>query len=109
MTGDLRVEARAARWWRGVMAQVRHETILFSGHVQGVGFRYATMQVAREFEVAGHVRNLLDGRVEVDVEGAPGEIDAFVAAVEERMHGYVRKTERSGGMREARFSGFAIV
>lgn len=90
------------------MALVRHETVYFSGHVQGVGFRYTTMQVAREFEVAGYVKNLLDGRVQLEVEGRPAEVEAFVTAVEERMHGYVRKTERGGQMREAQFSGFAI-
>lgn len=90
------------------MAEVHHETVLFSGHVQGVGFRYTTMQVAREFEVAGRVRNLADGRVELDVEGRTSEVEAFVAAVEERMHGYVRKVERSAQRRAPQYSGFAI-
>ncbi len=90
------------------MPDVRHETVFFSGRVQGVGFRFTTLQVAKEFEVAGYVRNLVDGRVQVEVEGRVAEIDAFVSAIEERMHGYIRKTERSGGMRPAQFSGFSI-
>ena len=40
------------------MGEVHHETVFFTGHVQGVGFRYAVLQVAKEFEVAGHVSNL---------------------------------------------------
>lgn len=90
------------------MAEVCHETIYFSGRVQGVGFRYTTMQIAKEFEVAGYVKNLADGRVLVEVEGRRGEIDRFVDAIEERMHGYVRKTERNAGQRVPQFSGFAI-
>ncbi|MBS0662298.1 MAG: acylphosphatase [Verrucomicrobia bacterium] len=90
------------------MVEVHHETIFFSGRVQGVGFRYTTLQVAKEFEVAGYVQNLTDGRVQVEVEGRRSEIDAFVAAVEERMHGHIRKTERSGGKRTGQFSGFEI-
>jgi acylphosphatase len=90
------------------MADVRYESVFFSGHVQGVGFRYSVLQVAKEFEVAGVVRNLADGRVQLEVEGAPAEIDRFVAAVEEKMHGFVRKTERSGSQRAAQFSGFTI-
>ena len=90
------------------MADVHHETVYFSGHVQGVGFRYSVLQLAREFEVAGHVSNLLDGRVQLEAEGSPEEVTAFVAAVEERMHGYVRKVERSGALRPARFTGFTI-
>jgi acylphosphatase len=90
------------------MSEVHHESVFFSGHVQGVGFRFTTMQIAREFEVAGYVRNLPDGRVQVETEGAQDEIDAFVAAIEERMHGFVRKTERTANRRESQFSGFGL-
>ncbi len=90
------------------MPDVHHETVFFTGHVQGVGFRYATRQVAKEFEVTGFVCNLADGRVQLEAEGARAEIEAFVAAVEEKMHGYIRKVERSGGKRPAQFTGFVI-
>lgn len=90
------------------MADVRHETVHFSGRVQGVGFRYTTLQIAKEFEVAGYVRNLVDGRVQLEAEGRADEVDAFVAAIEERMHSYIRKTERTGSMRVPQFNGFAI-
>ncbi len=90
------------------MSELHHETVFFTGRVQGVGFRYTTLQVAREFEVAGFVCNLPDGRVHLEAEGRPGEVAAFIAAVEERMHGHIRKTERSARMRPAQFSGFTI-
>jgi acylphosphatase len=73
-----------------------------------VGFRYATLQVAKEFDVAGFATNLADGRVQVEVEGEKSVIDAFVAAVEERMHGFIRKVERSGQDRAPKFRGFTI-
>lgn len=90
------------------MSQVTHETVFFTGHVQGVGFRYTTVQVAKEFEVTGFVRNLADGRVELQAEGEPGELDAFIKAVEDRLHGYVRKTDRVRQKRDAQFAGFTI-
>jgi acylphosphatase len=90
------------------MAGTHHEVAFFSGRVQGVGFRYAAFELAREYEVAGFVTNLPDGRVHVEAEGTSEEVDAFIAAVEERMHGFVRKVERSSTKREALFSGFAI-
>lgn len=90
------------------MSQVHHESVYFSGHVQGVGFRFTALQVAREFEVAGWVRNLADGRVELSVEGEAREVEAFVAALGERMHGYIRKTERLVGRRVPEHRGFAI-
>jgi len=42
------------------------------------------------------------------VEGAADEVNAFVTAVEERMHGYIRKTERHSARRAPQFQGFAI-
>jgi acylphosphatase len=90
------------------MADVRHETVFFSGRVQGVGFRYTTLQVATEFDVSGFVKNLADGRVQLEVEGKAEDVTAFIAALEERMHGYLRKTERSAHTRAAQFSGFTI-
>ncbi len=90
------------------MPEVHHETVYFTGRVQGVGFRYAAHEVAREFEVAGFVCNLPDGRVHLEAEGTPEEVEAFVAAVGERMHGFVRKVDRVPSRRSPQFSGFMI-
>jgi acylphosphatase len=90
------------------MQDVHHAQVFFSGRVQGVGFRYAALQVAREFEVAGWVKNLADGRVHLEVEGTVDQVNAYVAAVEERMHGHVRKVERSDHPRRPQFNGFSI-
>jgi acylphosphatase len=90
------------------MPDVHHEVVHFTGRVQGVGFRFQTLRVARGFEVAGFVRNLPDGRVELEAEGAPDEVAAFVAAVEEEMAGHIRKTERRAGRRPPTFAGFEI-
>ena len=70
------------------MAKERR-VILFSGSVQGVGFRYTACRAAAGFDVTGAVRNLHDGRVECVVEGEAAEIDAFIADLRERMSGYV--------------------
>lgn len=90
------------------MPDVHHETVYFAGHVQGVGFRYSVLQVAKEFEVTGFVRNLADGRVELQAEGSARDVGDFVTAVEEKMHGYIRKTERAAAKRAPEFSGFVI-
>ena len=55
--------------------------IFYSGRVQGVGFRYTAKTVAAGFEIAGTVRNLPDGRVELVAEGAREELEAFRAAI----------------------------
>ena len=46
------------------MSDVHHETVYFTGRVQGVGFRYQSLQVSKEFDVTGYVKNLPDGRVQ---------------------------------------------
>ncbi|HEX2099614.1 MAG TPA: acylphosphatase, partial [Candidatus Synoicihabitans sp.] len=77
--------------------------------VQGVGFRYSTMQVAKEFEVTGFVQNLPDGRVLLEAEARTAEeLAAFIAAVEERMHGFIRQIERRASRRPAEFDRFSI-
>ena len=90
------------------MGDVHHETVFFSGRVQGVGFRYTTQQVAKEFEVTGFVANLTDGRVHLEAEGLASEIDAFVKAINERMHSYIRKIDRKSSRRPPEFKDFYI-
>jgi len=90
------------------MSEVHHESVYFSGRVQGVGFRYTALQVAKEFEVAGWVKNLADGRVQLEAEGELPAVKAYITALEERMHGYIRKTERQTDKRAAQFVGFNI-
>jgi len=63
--------------------------VYYSGQVQGVGFRYTAQQVAAGFAVAGYVRNLPDGRVELVAEGEANQVDAFLAAVVQRMAGSI--------------------
>lgn len=43
--------------------------IYYSGMVQGVGFRFTVERLSRHLDVAGSVRNLPDGRVELVAEG----------------------------------------
>jgi acylphosphatase len=61
----------------------------YSGRVQGVGFRFTAERLARAFGVVGYVRNLPDRRVELVAEGAPNEVDAFLAAVRSEMGGKI--------------------
>jgi acylphosphatase len=90
MTGDVRKE------------------IVFTGRVQGVGFRYTTRSIARSYEVTGFVRNMPDGSVHLVAEGQPGEVEAFVSALKARMKSYIRDAQESGAPPEGRFESFEI-
>lgn len=83
-------------------------TVHYCGRVQGVGFRYQVLQIAKEFDVSGHVRNLVDGRVQLEAEGDPEEVQAFVREVEDRLDMYIRTTERVEGSQAPRHKGFII-
>ena len=65
----------------------------YSGQVQGVGFRHTARQVARGFPVAGFVRNLRDGRVELVVEGPAADVDAYLADLGETMIDYIQSQD----------------
>ncbi len=66
--------------------------VLYSGRVQGVGFRYTTQGLAAGYAVAGYVRNLPSGEVELVVEGEDSAVEAFLAEVGRRMAGYITNT-----------------
>jgi acylphosphatase len=55
--------------------------VFYEGRVQGVGFRYTARRVASGYDVAGYVRNLPDGRVELVASGEPEEVDEFLVAM----------------------------
>jgi acylphosphatase len=85
-------------------------TIYYSGRVQGVGFRYTTKALAQGYDVAGIVRNLPDGRVELVVEGDRRELEAFRRAVQDsEVGGFVRNEEAIWGAATGEFRGYEIV
>ena len=79
-----------------VIARSREQTArrwLVSGRVQGVGFRWSVRHLAKGFEVIGWVRNLIDGRVEMQISGEESEVHAFLEAIgQSELRAHIRKT-----------------
>lgn len=48
------------------------------GRVQGVGFRYSTLQMAEKLGITGFVRNLSDGSVEIVAEGSDDQLNELI-------------------------------
>jgi acylphosphatase len=84
--------------------------VLYSGQVQGVGFRYTVKSVANGFDVTGSVRNLPGGGVELVAEGAKDELEAFRQAIRESgVDHFIRQEAVSWQEAKSEFRGFEIV
>ena len=84
--------------------------VLYEGYVQGVGFRWTTKRVAQGYEVSGWVRNLADGRVELQVSGEDDEISAFLRAIREStLGGHISAEHVTEIELASPFKGFRIV
>jgi len=77
--------------------------------VQGVGFRYTVKTVATGFEVAGTVRNLPDGSVELVAEGEKAELEAFRQAIRDAgLDHFIRNETVQWDNASNEFRGFEI-
>jgi acylphosphatase len=83
--------------------------VFFEGHVQGVGFRWTVRHIAKGFDLTGWVRNLIDGRVEMQVSGEEAEVRAFLDAIgQSELRALIRKQTENKLETPVKASGFEI-
>jgi acylphosphatase len=87
---------------------VRRVHILYSGQVQGVGFRFASERTAASLGLKGWAENLPDGRVEVTCEGEERILKDFIARIESIFGMYIRGADADWSEATGEFSGFDI-
>ena len=91
------------------VAEMKRITVLYSGRVQGVGFRATVRQIACGYQVTGSVRNLPDGRVELIAEGKKPELEAFLQGIAESdLSGHIANTKQDWQQAQGNFRGFTI-
>jgi len=90
------------------MSDMVGKRIIFKGKVQGVGFRYNVRSLAGTFDIAGYVKNLPDGTVELLAQGTEENVAGLVDAVKRRMAGYISDALESPAQDAGRRPGFEI-
>ncbi|MBT4866931.1 MAG: acylphosphatase [Planctomycetaceae bacterium] len=90
-------------------AETDKRKIIYTGNVQGVGFRFTTRRIARRFPVTGTVRNLADGTVELVVEGSPAVVDEFLADVAARFVNNIERCQSAEFASDESFRKFQII
>ena len=83
--------------------------VFYEGNVQGVGFRWAVRDAAKGFDVTGWVRNLPDGRVELQVTGEENEARAFLDRIAQgELHSLIHKQTENKLEKPVTARGFEI-
>jgi acylphosphatase len=83
--------------------------VFYEGSVQGVGFRWSVRHVAKGFDVTGSVRNLPDGRVELQVTGEEDEVRAFLDRLaQSELHSLIHKQTENKLDKPVTARGFEI-
>jgi acylphosphatase len=84
-------------------------TVVITGSVQGVGFRWYVLQAARALGLTGEVRNRTDGAVVVEAEGAHEALERLLEAAREGpVMATVGQVDVSWSAGAARFPDFRI-
>ena len=78
----------------------------YSGDVQGVGFRFTAIDVARKRGVKGWVKNTYGEGVEVVAEGEEKALKEFLDDLKKEMSYYIRKENISWEPATGEFSDF---
>jgi acylphosphatase len=90
------------------MSNVVAAHVVYSGRVQGVGFRYRAVEIAREFPVFGWVKNLPTGQVELFAEGDENGVKDFLRAVRDNWGSFIRDERVEWEPASGRFASFDV-
>jgi acylphosphatase len=83
--------------------------VRLTGRVQGVGFRYFALEIARRLDLTGYVMNLRDGSVRAFAEGPRESLEQFLAVLERGPGGArVRTVQATWGTATGQYSAFVI-
>ena len=80
--------------------------VIFTGRVQGVGFRATVCSLAQNLNLCGVVRNLPDGTVELIAQGEDEKVERLLVELKSRFPAsmYAKKEWRTGSIHYDEFN-----
>ena len=81
---------------------------IFYGRVQGIGFRYTALKIARELGLQGFAKNLADGSVQLVAQGEEESINNFVLEIKKSFSNEIEKVETIWQKPTSTFRDFQI-
>jgi len=87
---------------------LKRARVIYRGRVQGVGFRYTARRLAQGYAIDGFVKNRTDGSVELVAQGGEGEIDRFLADLEQTMGSLIRSRTLTWEPASKDLDGFSV-
>lgn len=88
--------------------RISAKKIIISGRVQGVGFRYTAMTLAKRYDISGYVRNISDGSVEMVVQGRKDDIKEYLERISSEFSGYITSHKSEAVEYDPSYSNFKI-
>jgi acylphosphatase len=82
--------------------------VIYTGRVQGVGFRYRAIEITREFPVIGWVKNLPTGQVEFWAEGNEDDVKEVLAAIRVAWGSFIRSEQVSWEPATGTYASFDV-
>ena len=90
------------------MPQHIRQRVIYTGRVQGVGFRAGVRGIASGYSVSGYVRNQDDGTVELVVDGPASAVEQCVSAVQDRFSRNIQRADSTPISGGEPLTGFTI-
>ena len=82
--------------------------IIFTGYVQGVGFRFTALRIARRHSLVGYVKNIPDSSVEMLIQGPQNNIQACIRDISETFEGCITQTKTKDIKSTVTYTAFDI-